>query len=125
MKSTVAMAAAAIPMKIGMGGNDQSILGNDAVNVIFGLAGDDIIRDDLAESAFFALFYSGYFSIYAGTAVVICYFIRRNLTRERITSTPSLQLHNYMLQSQCGSGSSSLSAMGVYGWYVTNIKCSK
>jgi N-acetylneuraminic acid mutarotase len=36
------------PVIFGTGGNDLSIPGNDSVNVIFGLAGDDTIRGDLA-----------------------------------------------------------------------------
>jgi Ca2+-binding RTX toxin-like protein len=37
------------PIIFGTGGNDQSILGNDAINVILGLAGDDVIKGDLAS----------------------------------------------------------------------------
>ncbi|MGI0036936.1 MAG: Kelch repeat-containing protein [Nitrososphaera sp.] len=36
------------PVIFGTGGNDPSILGNDSVNVIFGLTGDDTIKGDLA-----------------------------------------------------------------------------
>ncbi|HEV8386181.1 MAG TPA: kelch repeat-containing protein [Nitrososphaera sp.] len=36
------------PVIFGTSGNDPSILGNDSVNVIFGLTGDDNLRGDLA-----------------------------------------------------------------------------